>query len=237
MATLAAGKDGMGRTAEISRQSMRAFVDALEQAGELASIAQPVALDYELAACLAEADGGPALRFTAVRGHKMPVVGNLLNSRVRIAAGLGTAPHALQASIISAIERPSTHRIVTSAPCQGDVIAKPVLADQLPIPRFFEYEGGPYITAGAIVAKDHRDGRTNLSIARLMPIGDNRALVGIAPNHHLAVLARGAQMRGEKLDIAVCIGNHPAVLVAACLYLGLGDDELDDRGLAPRRTA
>jgi len=99
MATLAAGKDGMSRTAEISRQSMRAFVGALEQAGELASIAQPVALDYELAACLAEADGGPALRFTAVRGHKMPVVGNLLNSRTRIAAGLGTAPHALQASI------------------------------------------------------------------------------------------------------------------------------------------
>src|SRR5258707_8715763 len=63
-----------------------------------------------------------------------------------------------------------------------------------------------------------------------MPIGDNRALVGIAPNHHLAVLARGAQMRGEKLDIAVCIGNHPAVLVAACLYLGLGDDELTIAG-------
>src|SRR5258708_36863845 len=72
--------------------------------------------------------------------------------------------------------------------------------------------------------------RTNLSIARLMPIGDNRALVGIAPNHHLAVLARGAQMRGEKLDIAVCIGNHPAVLVAPCLYLGLGDDELTIAG-------
>jgi UbiD family decarboxylase len=81
MATLAAGKDGMSRTAEISRQSMRAFVGALEQAGELATITQPVALDYEIGACLAQADGGPALRFTAVRGHKMPVVGNLLNSR------------------------------------------------------------------------------------------------------------------------------------------------------------
>src|SRR5258707_14415253 len=63
-----------------------------------------------------------------------------------------------------------------------------------------------------------------------MPIGDNRALVGIAPNHHLAVLARGAQIRGETRDIAVCIGSHPAVLVAACLYLGLGDDELTMAG-------
>jgi 2,5-furandicarboxylate decarboxylase 1 len=28
----------------------------------------------------------------------------------------------------------------------------------------------------------------------------------------------------------VCIGNHPAVLVAACLYLGLGEDELPIAG-------
>ena len=54
--------------------------------------------------------------------------------------------------------------------------------------------------------------------------------VGIAPNHHLAVLARQAHARGETLDIAVCIGNHPAVLVASCLYLGLGDDELKIAG-------
>jgi 4-hydroxy-3-polyprenylbenzoate decarboxylase len=64
----------------------------------------------------------------------------------------------------------------------------------------------------------------------LKPLGGNRVLVGIAPNHHLAVLARAAQARGETLDIAVCIGNHPAVLIASCLYLGLGDDELKIAG-------
>ena len=223
-------KDGMSRSAEMSRQSMRAFMAALEQGGQLISIPQPVSLDYELGACLAQADGGPAIRFAAVRGSDMPVVGNLLNSRSRIAKGLGATPQALQSSIISAIEQPAAHRIVTSAPCQESIIAGPVLTDELPIPRFFEHEGGPYITAGVIVAKDRQDGRTNLSIARLMPIGDNRAFIGIAPNHHLAVLARAAQARGETLDIAVCIGNHPAVLVAACLYLGLGDDELTVAG-------
>ena len=63
-----------------------------------------------------------------------------------------------------------------------------------------------------------------------MPLGGNRAFVGIAPNHHLAVLARAARARGDTLDIAVCIGNHPAVMLAACLYLGLGDDELPIAG-------
>ena len=97
---------------------------------------------------------------------------------------------------------------------------------QLPIPRFFEHEGGPYITAGCIVARDPETGERNWSIARVRPLGGSRALVGIAPNHHLAVAARAARERGERLPIAVTIGNHPALMVAACLYLARGEDEL-----------
>ena len=217
-----------------SRQSMRAFLSALEESGDLLTITQAVDLNYEIAGCLAETAGGPALRFNDVKAdadrRSMPIVGNLLNSLPRFARGLGCTPDVLQASLISAIEKPMAHRIVSSAPCQQDIIAEPSLALELPIPRFFEKEAGPYITAGAIVTKDSVSGFTNLSIARLMPLEGNRAFVGIAPNHHLAVLARAAHARGEKLDIAVTIGNHPAVLIAACLYLGLGDDELPIAG-------
>ena len=191
-------------------------------------------LDYEIAGCLAEVDSGPALHFTNVEAASgavtMPVVGNLLNSLPRFALGLGTTVDQIQASLLAAIEKPLPHRVLSSGPCQQEIVADPSLADELPIPRFFEKEGGAYVTAGAIVAKDRVSGHTNLSIARLMPLGGNRAFVGIAPNHHLAVLARAAHARGEKLDIAVCIGNHPAVLVAACLYLGLGEDELPIAG-------
>lgn len=214
----------------VSRQSMRSFLAALNKARELTAIAEPVSAEFEIAACLAEADEGPALRFDNVVGKTIPVVGNLLNSLDRIAQGLGTTPAAMQASIIAAIEAPREHRIVASAPCQEEVVDNPALLDELPIPHFFEHERGPYITAGAIIAKDRQTGRANLSIARFMPLGANRAFVGIAPNHHLAVLARAAHARGETLDIAVCIGNHPAVLIAACLYLRLGEDELKIAG-------
>jgi 4-hydroxy-3-polyprenylbenzoate decarboxylase len=227
-------KDATNREATHSRQSMRAFLSALREAGELVSISQPVRLEYEVAGCLAEIDSGPALHFTNVGGTSgsvtMPIVGNLLNSLPRFAVGLGSTIEEMQTTLIAGIEKPLAHRVVSSAPCQEEIIADPSLTDELPIPRFFEKEAGPYITAGAIVAKDRLSGHTNLSIARLMPLGGNRAFVGIAPNHHLAVLARAAHARGEKLDIAVCIGNHPAVLVAACLYLGLGEDELPVAG-------
>ncbi|HTV31380.1 MAG TPA: UbiD family decarboxylase [Xanthobacteraceae bacterium] len=220
----------MNRPVGLSRQSLRAFLSTLAGLGELASIKQPVSADFEIAAALGDMDAGPALRFDQVVGHTMPVVGNLLNSRARIADGLGTTLTGLQPAIISAIETPQPHRVVQSAPCQEVVVSDPVLLEELPIPRFFEHEAGPYITAGAIVAKDRQSGDANLSIARLMPLDKNRAFVGIAPNHHLAVLARAAHARGETLDIAVCIGNHPAVLVASCLYLRLGDDELKIAG-------
>ena len=220
--------------AAVSRQSMRAFLSVLADAGDLVTIPEPVSLDYDVAACLAQADGGPALQFQRVTGAAgdaaLPVVGNLLNSLPRFALGMGSTVRAMQGALIAAIEKPLPHRVVATAPCQEQVVETPSLSDALPIPRFFEKEGGPYITAGAIVAKDRATGQANLSIARLMPLGGNRAFVGIAPNHHLAIMARAAHARGEKLDIAVCIGNHPAVLVASCLYLGLGDDELPIAG-------
>jgi 2,5-furandicarboxylate decarboxylase 1 len=55
-------------------------------------------------------------------------------------------------------------------------------------------------------------------------------MIGIAPNHHLALFARRAAALGRPLAIAVAIGTHPAIQLAACLYLGVGDDELECAG-------
>jgi UbiD family decarboxylase len=100
----------------------------------------------------------------------------------------------------------------------------------LPVPHWFEREAAPYITAGVIVAKDPQTGKRNVSIARLRIEGGNRLMAGIAKNHHLYLLAEKAKALGRKLQIAVAIGNHPAVLLGSQLYLGLGDDEYDNIG-------
>jgi 2,5-furandicarboxylate decarboxylase 1 len=217
-----------------SPQSMRAFLARLDRCGELLTVDAPVDLDFEVAACLAEARGGPALLFRQpVRGGAVfdaPIVGNLVNALPRFAAALDCSQHEIQTRLIAAIEPPLNHNVLDAAPCQETVVESPDIDGLLPVPRFFEKEEGRYITAGAIVAWDALTGVTNFSIARVMPLGGSRAFLGIAPNHHLAVMARAARARGDKLDIAVTIGNHPAVLVAACLYLGLGDDELPIAG-------
>ena len=211
-------------------QSMRAFLAMAEEAGGLTRIAERVDPVHEIAAWLSLLDGRGPVVFESVAGHAMAATGNHLTTRAQAARALGVKTERLQARLVDAVRRPLAPRVVAgAAPCQELVVPDPDLAT-LPIPTFFEHETGPYITAGAIVAKDTVTGRGNLSIARLKPLGGSRAFIGIAPNHHLAVLARAAQARGERLEIAVTLGNHPAVMLAACFYLGLGDDEIEVAG-------
>ena len=209
---------------------MRATLGALEERGELRRVGTPVDPRFEISACLEVDPAGPALLFESVVGGALPVVGNVLNSRRRMADALGARLGELQERIVDAISRPVAPCEVAEGPCQEVVVDAPDLLDELPLPWFFEHETGPYVTAGAIVARDPVTGAGNLSIARLKPLGGNRALIGIAPNHHLAVMARVAAERGVKLPLAVAIGVHPAVLLAACLYLGYGEDELGCAG-------
>jgi 2,5-furandicarboxylate decarboxylase 1 len=215
--------------AKLHSQSLRGFLAGLDAERQLLRIDEPVDPRFEMSAYLTEAWDGPAVLFEKPTRGELPVIGNVLNSLARIAKGLGTAPADLQSKLMAAIERPLPSRLVETGPCQEVEMPDPDLG-RLPIPTFFERETGPYVTAGAIVAADSTTGKRNLSFARLKPLGGNRAFIGIAPNHHLAVMARAAAARGEKLPIAVTIGNHPAVLMAAALYLGLGDDEMEVAG-------
>lgn len=213
----------------VNRQSVRSYLAELDRRGWLEAVTDAVDPRFEISAHLCLAGAGPALRFDDVAGHRMRVFGNLLCDRRRIALGLGTTVAGLQRRIVAAIDAPLAPRPVRAAPCQAVAIDRPDLAT-LPIPTFFERETGPYLTAGAIVARDPATGRGNLSFARLKPLGGNRAFIGIAPNHHLAIFARRAQGLGRRLPIAVTLGNHPVVLVAAALYLGEGEDELHVAG-------
>jgi 4-hydroxy-3-polyprenylbenzoate decarboxylase len=204
--------------------SLRPWLAQLAASGRLVEIPDELDPAAGLAARLVAHRREP-VRIARVRGSELSLVANMLPSRALIAEALGAGERDLGPHLQRALNAPLEPRIADAAACQEIVQEQPDLA-QLPIPRFFEHEGGPYITAGCIVTRDPETGERNWSIARVRPLGGSRALVGIAPNHHLAVAARAARKRGGRLPIAVTIGNHPALLVAACLYLARGEDEL-----------
>lgn len=210
-------------------QSIRPFLAQLERAGDLLHIAQPVDPRYEISAFLSATNAGPAVMFENVSGSGLKVVGNLLTGRERVAAALGLRVAEILPAIQRSIREPVAPQRVASGRVQEVVRLEEPLAD-LPVPTFFQRESRAYITAGAILARDPESGRGNLSFARLGILDGKTAMIGIAPNHHLALFARRAAAKGRPLEIAVVIGAHPAIQLAACLYLGVGDDELECAG-------
>ena len=207
-------------------QSLRSTLRDWESIGDLHYVDRPVDPRYELGAVLSLRKDGPAQFFRQVQGYDMPVVGNVLNTRERLARGLGLERSELQGACIAALDHGIEPMVVAEGPVQEAVRQGQVdIPALLPVPTWFERERGPYITAGVIVAKDPETGQRNVSIARLRVEGGDRLFAGIAPSHHLSELLRRAQARGHHLEIAVAIGNHPAVLIASQMYVELGHDE------------
>ena len=205
---------------------MRSLLTALEAAAELHRVRRSVDARFEIASVLSLRKDGPAQLFERVGNNLMPVVANLLNSRQRIARGLGIARADLHAYCLGALRDPIAPVVVGQGPAQDVVHSSDLeIGRLLPVPTWFEHEAGPYITAGVIVAKDPETGRRNVSIARLRLEGGARLMAGIALNHHLYRLGAKAKALGRPLEIAVAIGNHAAVLLASQMYVDLGDDE------------
>ena len=210
----------------VSDQSMRAFLAALEGSGELHRVKRSADPCFEIASVLSLRKHGPAQLFEHVRGHGMPIVGNLLNSRDRFARALGVARANLHEFCVAALRAPIPPVVVTQAPLRAVEHRRDIdLAKLLPVPTWFEREAGPCISAGVIVAKDPETMKRNVSIARLRLEGGARLMAGIAHNHHLYRLAQKAKALGRPLEVAIAIGNHAAVLLASQMYLDLGEDE------------
>lgn len=202
-----------------------------EATNDLHYVDRAVDLRYELGSVLSLRKDGQTQFFRNIVGHDVPVVGNVLNSRDKIARGLGVKRSELQTTCISVLDVGIEPEIVATAPVQEVTHEPPVeIPSVLPVPTWFERERGPYITAGVITAKDPNTGLRNVSIARLRVESGDRLMAGIAPTHHLSELLSRAQARGESLEIAVSIGNHPAVLVASQMYVDLGHDEFNIAG-------
>ena len=89
--------------------------------------------------------------------------------------------------------------------------------NDLPIIKYFEGDGGRYITAGVVIAcKDREDFNTyNASIHRLMVVDESRLAARLVPPRHTYLLWRDAVERGEELEVAICIGTHPLFMLAA----------------------
>ena len=101
---------------------------------------------------------------------------------------------------------------------------------QLPISRHFQQDAGRYIGSGILVCKDPDTGVRNLSYQRLQIKDKNRFGASLHSRGHIWDHLQRSAARGKNLEVAVVLGAHPAVHLAAGAKVGMEVDEYDIAG-------
>ncbi|MEM4264588.1 MAG: UbiD family decarboxylase [Thermoplasmata archaeon] len=199
--------------------SFRDFLNRLDRENRLIRIKKEVSPDYEAASILSELDGRPVL-FERVKGSSMPVAGGICSSRELIAESLGIKKEQLLMTLANAIRNRKEPEVITGGECQ-EVVEKNADLTKLPILLHVPGDGGKYISSAISVIKDPDLGR-NVSFHRLMLLGKDKFVARIVENRGTDTALKKS---GGELDIAICIGNSNAVLLAASTSLAPGEDE------------
>jgi len=122
--------------------------------------------------------------------------------------------------LVDALRNPKKPEIVKNAPCQEVIVKDPDLS-KLPILFHLDGDGGRYGSATVATIKDPETGR-NVSYHRIMEIGKNKFTARL-------IKKRQTRTTYDKLDgdleMAICIGNSVAVMIAASLGPPSGVDE------------
>jgi 4-hydroxy-3-polyprenylbenzoate decarboxylase len=230
--------------------SLRAFVDALERAGELHRIDAPVDPHLEISEISDRVvkAGGPALLFTNVKGSRFPVLTNQFGTQSRMAMAFGAKAldevagrirGMLDLSIpASAVERigkllslaplaAAIPKTVSSGSCQDVVINDPDLA-QLPVLTTWPLDAGPFITLPLVITNEPKTGRANVGMYRMQVYGPRET--GMHWQRHKHGRAH-AQAWGDRVPVAVAIGADPVLTYAATAPLPPVVDEFLFAGL------
>ncbi|MCW4047143.1 MAG: UbiD family decarboxylase [Candidatus Bathyarchaeota archaeon] len=199
----------------------RSFLEQLRQNGELTRISREVSTEYEMAGVI-EALGEKPVLFEKVKESSIPVVAGLVSSKELIARALGIKRDALLHRLSEALENPVPPETVEKGECQ-EVVERDVDLTKLPIMRYTEKDGGKYIASAVSIIRDPEFNARNMCFHRLMLLDKRRFVARIVENRGTDA---ALQKAGGELDIAICIGNSTAVLLAAATTLPMGVDEL-----------
>jgi len=201
---------------------LRTFLDDCRRRGELVEVERRLASKLEAAKVLAEHDGGPVVVLRDVDGKEIGVVSGLASTRARVYRALNVDEASFYGLISEALANPLRPVEVEEAPFKERRLGSSL--EPLPILTYYEKDPGPYITAGAVIAKDVEGGFQNASIHRLQVIASDRLAVRMVPRHLYAIYSKALE-RGRDLEVAVLIGLHPAILFAYSCSPPLGVDE------------
>ena len=158
-----------------------------------------------------------------VKGFDMPVISGICNTRAKIAESINCEVSEITEKIIEASDNPIKVDKFTDF-SEYDTLE--IDLDKIPILTHYKRDGGKYITAGVVFARDPVSGIQNASIHRMMVLDNKRLVIRIVPRN-LYTYFQNAQKEGKDLEIAIAIGMDPAILLASTTSIPIDYNEMD----------
>ena len=166
-----------------------------------------------------------------VQGYQFGFVTNVLASRDVQAAFLNCSKKDIHETYLKCMQHRISPRIIADAPCQEAVLTDEKIDLRiLPAVKFNCDDVGPYITGGLIIGRDVVDGFANVSYNRMQVKGKDRLGICLGAGTHLDQMQKRAEEVKKDLPVAICLGSHPAEMLAAATSLKLGEDEMEVAG-------
>ncbi|MBA7472831.1 UbiD family decarboxylase [archaeon] len=209
-------------------RSLRTYLEKLRETvpDQLVSVKEQVDWRYEVTSRVAEMERerkNPALLFENVKDYSMPLLVNLFGHVDRIALGLKDAPYVDGSRLefydawngLFDQEVPPIR--VGTGPMKDFILRNgDVDLASLPIPLFYREDGGRYVTAGLMAARNPDDPEeVNLSYVRMHLKGRDSFGVSFHSRGHMWRYLESSKSLGEPMEVATIIGAHPSLYLAA----------------------
>ena len=158
-----------------------------------------------------------------VKGFDIPIISGICNTREKIAESINCEVSEITEKIIEASDNPMK---VEKFSDLSEYNTLEVDLDKIPILTHYKRDGGKYITAGVVFARDPENGIQNASIHRMMVLDNKRLVIRIVPRN-LYTYFQKAQKLGKDLEIAIAIGMDPAILLASTTSIPIDYNEME----------
>src|SRR5947209_4193270 len=216
-------------------QDFREYLSTLDARSLLSTISRPVDKDWEIAAVCRVAFQDipsrerPALKFTNIQGHSVPLVAGVLGGSDQIyATALSTTVDKVLDVWSGGARNPIPPVLVDDGPVHENVhLAGDVDVRRLPHPIWtVGQDPGPYITSACVISKDPETGVRNVGTYRFQIKGRDRLGMMASPRQGVARHIAKNDAQDRPTDIAIVLGPDPVVGLTSVSAFPHGHDEL-----------
>lgn len=222
--------------------SLRDFLEVLEEQGQLVRIKDEVMPEPDIAAAGRAAvnlKNGPAVIFEKINGYTGTVVTNVHGSWANHALMLGMPKDSSIKEQFDELAKrwdkfPVKPKIVErfEAKCKENVIDKDInLFNILPLYRINEQDAGFFISKASVITADPSEpanfDKLNVGTYRIQVKDVDRVGIQALAIHDIGAQLEKAERKNEKLPIAITLGNAPLVTFMASTPIGYSQNEYE----------